>query len=69
MDQGRVDLVGLNPDTGSHLASYGGVDIALDPWPYAGTTTTAEALLMGVPIITLTGEPCWRCADSHAPET
>ena len=55
VDQDRVDLVGLYPDTGSHLASYGGVDIALDPWPYAGTTTTAEAMLMGVPIITHTG--------------
>ena len=55
VDAQQVDLVGLHPDTSSHLSSYAAVDIALDPWPYAGTTTTAEALLMGVPLVTLAG--------------
>jgi len=51
----RVDLSGLQPHTGSHLAMYNYVDVALDTAPYAGTTTTCEALYMGVPVVTLRG--------------
>lgn len=51
----RLILNGLAPQ-GEYLASFHHVDIALDPFPYPGITTSIENLWMGVPVLTLAGE-------------
>jgi predicted O-linked N-acetylglucosamine transferase (SPINDLY family) len=51
----RLELLGY----GSHvdaLAAYADVDIALDPFPFSGCATSCDALWMGVPVVTRSGE-------------
>jgi protein O-GlcNAc transferase len=55
VDGARLILEGLVPRS-EYLKPFRRIDIALDPFPYTGITTSVESLWMGVPVLTLAGK-------------
>jgi len=56
VDAARLDFQGLRATQDDHLTGMLEADIALDPFPFNGGTTSCEALWVGLPVITLTTE-------------
>lgn len=52
----RLILEGPTTLRADHLTTYHRADIALDPFPYPGVTTSAEALWMGIPVLSMQGD-------------
>ena len=52
--ESRVAFVGRQPFE-DYLETWRAIDVALDPIPFGGGTTTCDALWMGAPVVTLAG--------------
>ncbi|MHB1207231.1 MAG: tetratricopeptide repeat protein [Rhodospirillaceae bacterium] len=55
IDPARIEMASFVASMRDHLDYYAKVDLALDTFPYNGTTTTCESLYMGVPVLTIAG--------------
>ncbi len=55
IDRSRISIIESTKTSREHLQTYDRMDIALDTFPYNGTTTTCEALHMGVPVVCVAG--------------
>ena len=56
MQKSQLKFLDYRIDRMQHLNDYREIDVVLDTFPYNGTTTTCEALWMGVPVLSMMGQ-------------
>ena len=55
VEENKVIILDKNLTREEHLSQYNKIDVALDTFPYPGVTTSFESILMGVPVLTMSG--------------
>ena len=65
VEKNKILFINFKKNFQDHLDFYNNVDVALDTFPYPGVTTTFDAVLMGVPVLTMKGHNFnSRCGES-----
>jgi len=65
VEKKKILFINRKKDFQDHLGLYNNVDVALDTFPYPGVTTSFDAVLMGVPVLTMKGHNLnSRCGES-----
>ena len=65
VQENKVIFLETEKNINDHLSLYNKIDLSLDTFPYPGVTTSFEAVLMGVPVLTMKGHNLnSRCGES-----